>query len=212
VNPQDELDRAFQVTPGDRDALRSGKIPPAIVRRLRLIAASSSLDKRVLLLVMVFPLGIALGLLSAPVHGSFGYVLLVTVALLPAPMFWVWLRDWRHEQRIFATRPPLRVLEGAAETIRTWQYGYGECYYLWADLKFVGQSHQPVCLFEKLGTRTLSGWARLFLATVPCRKGGLAPYYETPVAIEVRQDTEFVERQPARPPPDEPLRVNVPAD
>jgi hypothetical protein len=113
---------------------------------------------------------------------------------------------------VFATRPPLRVLEGSAESVRTWQYGYGECYHLWTALHFVDHAEKPVCLFEKLGSRTISGWARLFVATVPSKKARLAPYYETPVALEIQDDTFFVERPPGKPPPAEPLRVNVPAD
>ena len=156
--------------------------------------------------------GMVFGLRMPPARDGRAVVPLILIAALAATMLGGRLREWRYERRVSAARPPLRVLEGSTETIRTWQYGYGDCYHLWTALAFVGQSDEPVCLFEKLGSRTISGWARVFLASVPSRKRGLAPWYETPVALEIREDTAFVEREPRNPPPEEPLRVNVPAD
>jgi hypothetical protein len=156
--------------------------------------------------------GLALGLLVSPARPGLLLALSVLLAVPVALALSVKVREWRHERKVFAARPPLRILEGSVKTIRTWEYGYGDCYHLWTALEFIGQAETPVCLFENLGSRTISGWARVFLATVPSRKRGLAPHYETPIAIEIREDTTFVEREPRKPPPEDPLRVNVPAD
>ena len=164
-----------------------------------------------MLLVLLWPAAVALGLLTSEAREA--RALILPLLLLPAAVLsWVRFRDWHHETKVLAMRPALRVLEGSVETIRTWQYSYGECYELWTALRFAGEAREEICLFQELGSHTITGWARLFLATVPTRKRGLAPWYETPVALEIADDTTFVFREPGKAPPVEPLRVNVPAD
>jgi hypothetical protein len=211
MSEQRRVDEAFAVTPEERAALLSGTIPTSILRRLRATSRSSFAGGQRLLLLLL-PAGVALGLLTSQTRASRDLVL-VALLLVPAALLgWAWFRDWRHETKVLAVRPALRVVEGRAETVRTWQYGYGECYYLHAALRFDGPVKEEVCLFEKLGCHVITGWARVFLVTVPTRRRGLAPWYETPVALELGEDTAFLAREPGKPPPVEPLRVNVPAD
>jgi hypothetical protein len=145
--------------------------------------------------------GVWLGLTTPPSHADWAFVLLLAPMLAALV---VQLRKIRRGRAAVAATAPVRILEGEVETVRSWWFGYGECYYLWAALKFLDRAEEPIQLFSNLGSRTISGWARVYLIGVDGR--------ERAVAIELGPETAFVEREPRLRPPEEPLRVDVPAD
>lgn len=213
MSAQATLDALFQVTARDRDVLRAGKIPGPIAAQLRSFSRFSWSRTLPLLVLALLVGGIALGML-VPRPGErqkLAFALIATLFAALALMTWIWVRDLLHEAAVLRSRPALRVVEGIATTVRTWQYGYGDCYQLWAALEFA-DSDQSVDLHMKLGSYVISGWARVYIATIPSRKLGLAPHFEAPIALELGDDSELVQREPGKPPPEEPLRVDVPAD
>ena len=145
--------------------------------------------------------GVWLGLTTSASRADWAFVL-VLVPMLAALV--VQLRRSRRGRAAVAATPPVRILEGDVETVRSWWLGYGEGYYLWAALKVLGRAEEPIQLFTNLGSYTITGWARVYLIRVDER--------ERAVAIELGAETAFVEREPGRRPPEEPLRVDVPAD
>ena len=153
------------------------------------------------LVVECLLVGVWLGLSTGASRTQWAFILLL-VPMLAVPD--VLLRKWRRGRAAVAATAPVRILEGDVETVRSWWFGYGECYYLWAALKFAGRAEEPIQVFEVLGSRTITGWARVYLIRVDDR--------ERAVAIELGAETAFVEREPGRRPPEEPLRVDVPAD
>jgi len=145
--------------------------------------------------------GFWLGLTTRASRADWAFLLLL------APMLGALvaeLRKARHGRAAVAAATPVRILEGPVETVRSWWFGYGECYSLWAALKFVGRAEEPIQLFSNLGSYTITGWARVYLVRVSdCERA---------VAIDLGAETAFVEREPGLRPPEEPLRVGVPAD
>lgn len=144
--------------------------------------------------------GLWLGLGASPSRPAW------TVALLLVPMaaLAVYLRRWRRARSAVAADTAVRILEGPVETVRSWWFGYGEIYYLWAALKLVGRADEPVQLFTTLGSRTITGWARIYVVRVHD--------LDRAVAVEIGEQTSLLEREPARSPPDEPYLVGAPAD
>src|SRR5262245_32705665 len=94
---QDILDKAFDVTPEEREVLRRGKIPWAIRRRLRFMARSPfSGSASSLILVFAVLAGVTLGLGGLPNRDVRSAGLLAAFALPIGVMLWVRLRDWLH--------------------------------------------------------------------------------------------------------------------
>jgi hypothetical protein len=144
--------------------------------------------------------GVCLGLGTSPAHPKWAFAFL----LVPVAALVVQLRRWRRGRAAVAADAPVRILEGSVETVRSWWFGYGETYYLWAALKLVGRADEPLQLFTKLGSRTITGWARIYVVRVQD--------VDRAVAVEIGEQTSLLEREPARSPPNEPYLVNVPAD
>jgi hypothetical protein len=198
---QETLDRAFGVTPEERAVLRQSKIPRPLLERLRRTSGAPRGNWIGFLILMCLPAGVWLGLTTQPSPADRAFLFLL-VPMLAALV--VQHRKWRRGRAAVAATAPVRILEGDVETVRSWWFGYGECYYLWAALKFVGRAEDPIQVFTVLGSRTITGWARVYLIRVDDR--------ERAVAIELGAETAFVEREPGRRPPEEPLRVDVAAD
>jgi hypothetical protein len=144
--------------------------------------------------------GVWLGLGASPSRPNWAFSLL----LVPMAALVVQLRRWRRGRSAVAADAPVRILEGPVETVRSWWFGYGETYYLWAALKLVDRADEPLQLFTTLGSRTITGWARIYIVRVQD--------LDRAVAIELGEQTSLLEREPARSPPHEPYLVNVPAD
>ena len=153
------------------------------------------------LIVMCLSVGAWLGLTTSPSRADRAFLLLL-VPMLAALV--IQLRKWRRGRAAVASTAPVRIQEGDVETVRSWWFGYGECYYLWASLKFLSRAEEPIQLFTNLGSYTITGWARVYVIRVD--------NLDRAVAIELGAETAFVEREPGRRPPEEPLRVDVPAD
>ena len=103
-----------------------------------------------------------------------------------------------------AADAPVRILEGHVQTVRSWSFGYGDCYHLWAALKLVDRPDAPLQLFSTLGSLTITGWARIYVVRVQ--------NLDRVVAVELGGETSLLEREPARSPPSEPYGVGIPAD
>lgn len=76
------------------------------------------------------------------------------------------------------------------------------------------QVSEVVTAFEKLGKHVVTGWLRAYVVTVPSRQRRVSPWFEELVALETSDASPvgIQEIEPADPPPNEPLRVDVPAD
>jgi hypothetical protein len=200
VEGQETLDRLFGVTPEERARLREGKLPGRLLDRLRQTAGLPRGNWVAVLLVTSLLVGVWLGLRTGSTRSDRAFVLLL---IPPLSALVIALRRWRRGQAAVPTVAPVQVLEGQVETVRSWWFGYGEIYYLWAAFKLADHA-EPIEVFTILGSVTVTGWARIYVVRVK--------ELARAVAVEVDEATSVVERQPGRPPPEEPLLINVPAD
>ena len=203
------IDEAFGVTPDQREELVHGEVPRQIRRRLQRTYPGS--NAKMYLAVVGF---LALAFLG-PV---LGYIWLFFVGIAGSLLtvfgraFWRW---WTY--RHLAERNRLRQLSGVVETRREWTYGYGDMYYLMTRLEFVdgADAGESVFLGSRLDEYGVEGLARLWVVTVPLASDIVdEPFHEVPLALELGEDADVEQREPAtpRPHPGEQVRSSVPAD
>ena len=208
MNDQEYLDILFGVRPADRRGLANGRVSSRLKRRLsewrdvrRLALFSSGLLVLLTALLILF---------NGDPYLEREYTPAIIVFLFffwPVPVALVgrWIFDLLHGRWVLGRGARVRVLEGTVQTevtrvpvktgrvdrdtgdwVETSEGDRVEVLFHLTDM--TGQTTPTTLKIPKLEGHSISGWARIFLVTVPSR-GSHSPSYETVAAIEVGPNT-----------------------
>lgn len=206
MNDQEYLDILFGVRPADRRSLANGRVSARLKRRLPEWRGSGwAVASGLFLLVSMF--WIASRVADPEVYVNLPLTLFYFTFLwfLPVVMLCSRALDLLNERRVLRRGPRVRVIEGTVQTERTrvpvktkwldrdtgdWvETSEGDRVEVLFHLTGMpGQTTPTTLVIPKLEDHLISGWARIFLVTVPTRES-YSPSYKTVVAVEVGPDT-----------------------